>query len=165
MSGKAYIYLEDKLAELLAANEHKFRSGEVVVSGGVVPFDAAWICSQIGWTTVAVADSLKRMAEDPTNHIVLRFKTADNPDVIHIDSVVLEFMRKHEFDVIMETGGFDAQFISDQLGLGRNYVACALRRIADAKNFIGLVNRDSDNPAPRRDYGVSRDTKYAAVAG
>ncbi|GEM_PF-5461435 len=164
--------LHEPLLAVIAANETAFRSGKVNVSGVEVPFDAEFIARKLAsrgneYATATIARVLEHLVQDPTNHIVLRFKTADNPDVIHIDSAVMEFIRKREFDVIMETGGFDAQFISDQLGLGRHYVAGALHRLAeDHKNFLGLINATSDNPAPRRDYGVSRDTEYAAaVAG
>ncbi|MBI2075274.1 MAG: hypothetical protein HYT82_01240 [Candidatus Harrisonbacteria bacterium] len=163
----AFIDLRDKVKELLAGREHEFRSGIVMNGGIAMPFDARWMSDKLGWAVGTIVRTLKQLAEDPANHIVLRFKNVSNPDVIHIDTAVLEFIRDNEFDVIMGTGGFDAQFISVQLGLSRNFVANALRRLVkDPKNFIGLVNRDSDNPAPIRDYGTSRDSAYAAtVAG
>lgn len=167
MSSKAYIYLEGKIKELLVRHEHEFRTGRAVVEGKEVSFDVEWMCNKIGWTPLAITESLQRMVEDPTNHIVLRFKAKHNPDVIHIDTVVLEFVEKNRADFIMESAmktvkvddaatytihTFNAAFIAKELALSQNSVACSLRRLAeDSANGLSLNNSASNNPVPMRD--------------
>lgn len=78
------------------------------------------------------------MAEDPTNDIVLRWKMEDNPDIIHSDTVVLELLNTHQFELVMGyaereiitdngpvtiSGPFDAAFIAWKPGLNLNLVA------------------------------------------
>lgn len=175
--------LHGPVLEVLRDNEWAFRTGIVKVGDARFlhaekrPFDAEYITERLNfpagrtpravaraeYATTTITRVLECLAEDPNNHIVLRRKTMENPDVIHIDTIVLEFIRSREFDVIMESPGFDAAFIAEKLGLNQNFVACALRRIVGDVRFIGLLDKDSNNPKPIRDYGVSRDTKYAAA--
>lgn len=176
--------LHEPVLEVLKNNEAAFRAGVVETGAGKRPFDAEYIAGRLSqgrgkFARSTVARVLEHLAEDPTNHIVLNFASDDNPSVMHIDSWVLWCIEQYTDALLVgwamteeEVGGvatfvyntFDAAFIAQRLGLNANFVACALRRlVGDPKNFLGLINANSDNPAPIRDYGASRDTKYAAA--
>lgn len=164
--------LVDRVMEFIVQHDSEFRAGRVMVDGAEESFSAWYINLTLSENYYDINEALQRLAENPNNHIALLWRSNWNPDVIYsgdvarIDSLVLEFIRNNEFDVIMESPGFDAAFIAEKLGLNQNFVTCALQRLVkDPKNFLGLTNATSTNPAPTRDYGVSRNSKYAAAVG
>lgn len=173
VSGRGRIFLDDKVKEFLDTHGCEFCSGAVNVQGVTWPFDAEWMSEQLEFSLYAVVEALKRLAKDPTNHIVLCWKTAENPDIIHIDTHVMEFIEKHTDALLlgraMENGceyAFDTAFIARWLGLSENSVACALKRLAsDSGHFLALLRQNTTNPMPIREYGMTDDPKFANDGG